>query len=169
MVDPLPPPPTKTTPTDEEDEAADLARHREAIREGVSAAIPSMLISLAIGLVVLIPMIYLMRDALTAAEAALKDGAEVSYEPYMPSTLFVMFGAIFGLFSGWRMTTSTGLTGRPAWLIGAAGVAALLAVGAVVGLLFFSPAIPIMFWVTLAVLALAALVGISVFTLWGVG
>jgi hypothetical protein len=168
MVDPVVAPQAKSTSTDEE-EATNLARHREAIREGISAAIPSMLISLAIGAVLLLPMIYLMRDTLTAAEEGLKDGTEVSYEPYMPGTLFAMFGGLFGLVSGWRMTTSTGLTGRPAWTIGASGIMVLLAFGAVAGLLSFAQAIPIMFWVCLAVLAVVALVGISYFTLWGAG
>lgn len=158
-----------TGEVDTEQDAIDLAREREAMREGVSAAIPSMLKSLAVGAVILLPMVFFMRAALTAAEAALKDGTEVSYEPYMPAILFAMFGGVFGLASGWRMTMTSGLTGRYAWLIGAAGAAALILLGAIAGVLFYSGAIPVMFWVSLAVVAVTALVGMTVFTLWGAG
>lgn len=158
-----------TGEVDTEQEAVDLAWEREAIREGMSAAVPSMLKSLGVGMVILLPMIFFMRAALTAAEAALKDGAEISYEPYMPGTLFAIFGGVFGLVSGWRMTMTSGLTGRYAWLIGAAGVGALILLGAIAGILLYSGAIPVMFWVCLAVVAVTALVGMTVFTLWGAG
>ncbi|MBN2560760.1 MAG: hypothetical protein JXQ75_07515 [Phycisphaerae bacterium] len=157
---------TRPSKAKEIDEATLIARQREAMREGLATAVPSMITSLVIGAVLLVAVVYLMRSPVSAAHEVLVAGGDVGYAPYMPLTLFAMFGGAFGALAGWRMVSTSGLAGWTTWLVGLAAVLVLTLVGAGAAAVVFPQAIPMLFWAGLAIQALAALAGITFFTRW---
>lgn len=149
------------------DDAPDHDIYREAIREASGVAIRSACIWLPIAGAILVAGLYAQQKPLIAADEILADkAADYWQEAFMPAILFGFFGAAYGLFLGWRTTSACGMVGWPAWIIGAAATFALALIGIVGSLLIYPGAIPMMLWISLALMIVASLGGVSYFTLW---
>src|SRR5438132_1429253 len=99
-------------------------RAAEAMREAVAVATKSAAIWVAVGAVAMVIMVYLLQEAIMAAEDAYRRPNGEWYHGAGPGLMFAIVGFGFGCLLGWRITASAGLAGSPAWRIGA--VATLL-------------------------------------------
>lgn len=150
-----------------DDDAAGRDIYREAIREASGVAIRSACSWLPIAGTILVAGLYAQQQPFIAADKIFADGAGDHWdEAFMPAILFAMFGAAFGLFLGWRMTSICGMIGWPAWIIGAAATLALALIGVVGSLLLYTGVLPMMLWLSLAMMIVAGLAGVSYHTLW---
>ncbi len=135
--------------------------------EGLAVAARSSVISLVIGAVLLFITIKLMRKAVLAADNLLHKGqGDFWMEMLMPSVLFAIFGALFGAAVAWRVSARTSLGGG-LMCCAAGAIGLLLAVtGAISGTIVFGAAVPLMFWLCLGALTLAAIGGAFGYTIW---
>ena len=149
------------------DDATGRDIYREAIREASGVAIRSACSWLPIAGAILVAGLYAQQQPFIAADEILTDrAADYWQEAFMPAVLFGFFGAAFGLFLGWRITSACGMAGWPAWIIGAAATFALAVIGVVGSLLIYPGVIPMMLWISLAFMIVAGLSGVSYYTLW---
>ncbi len=157
-----------TSPNKADAEVDDLARERfrQAVREGTGVAIRTACLWLPIAGAVLVAGLALAEDAFKAADENLADRGEFWQESFMPLVLFLMFGACAGLSLGWRIAGRSGLVGRPAMLVGAVAVAALLLVGVIGVAVIYESGIPDMAWLSLACMEAAALGGVAIFAMY---
>lgn len=156
------PPPESTA----EDERKAIERERVILREAGTITARTALLWSAVGIAVLIVVIQAMRASLVSADELFHGGGLHWDHALMPSVLFGLFGAVFGALLGWRMTSSSGLTGVLAWRIGAAAIALFVLAGGVTSLFVFSGTVPVTLWVSLFAMTLAALGTMSIFTTW---
>lgn len=156
------PPPESTV----EDEQKALECEREILREAGTITARTALLWSAVGIAVLIVLIQAMRASLVSADELFHGGGLHWDYALMPSVLFGLFGAGFGAFLGWRMTSSSGLTGVLAWWIGAAAIALFVFAGGGAARFIFSGTAPVALWVSLFAMTLAALGTMSIFTTW---
>lgn len=150
-----------------DDDATGRDIYREAIREASGVAIRSACGWLPIAGTILVAGLYMQQKPFIAADKILADKAgDYWQEAFMPTILFAIFGAAFGLFLGWRMTGTCGMIGWPAWIIGATATLALAVIGIVSSLFIYPGVIPMMLWLSLALMSIAGLAGVSYHTLW---
>ena len=149
------------------EDASGRDTYREAIREASGVAIRSACCWLPLAGAILVAGLYAEQKPFIAADKILTDKAgDFWQQAFMPIILFAIFGAAFGLFLGWRMTSTCGMVGWPAWIIGAAATLALAVIGVVGSLFVYPEGIPMMAWMSLALMIVAGLAGVSYYALW---
>lgn len=147
-------------------QAASGAEHDD-LREAVPSAVRSMLPWLVIAAVLLpLGLLAMKRPILAANQLLLRGGDAYWGSCWMPPILFGFFGLIFGGVVGWRISSGAGLTGTPAWLVGALAAVLLLVVGWLTATSLFSPAIPAVCWISLGATTVGSLLGVSAFAFW---
>ena len=156
-------PPQEPTP---EDERKAIERERVILREAGTITARTALLWSALGIAVLIAVIQAMRASLVSADELFRGGGFQWDHALMPSVLFGLFGGAFGAWLGWRMTSSSGLTGVLAWRIGAAAIALFALSGGITSLFVFSGTVPVSLWLSLFAMTRAALGTMSIFTTW---
>ncbi|HKQ46558.1 MAG TPA: hypothetical protein VJZ71_00640 [Phycisphaerae bacterium] len=149
-----------------EDEQKAMERERVILREAGTITARTALLWSAVGIAVLIAVIHAMRASLVSADELFHGGGLHWDHALMPSVLFGLLGAAFGALLGWRMTSSSGLTGVLAWRIGAMAIAFFVLAGGVTSLFIFSGTVPVTLWLSLFAMTLAALGTMSIFTTW---
>jgi hypothetical protein len=145
-------------------EAKDAGATGEMLRASLSVGLCSMLISLAIGGVLVVAVVSQSGPVVRAAEEL--RSVSSFRTPRAPIVLAAMMGGVFGYVAGWRLTEKAGVVGWVAWAVGAAGVG-LLVVIAAVSFRFFCPGpLPEVLWACLVFMGFMGLLGITRWTLW---
>jgi hypothetical protein len=129
-----------------------------AFRCGLWVSIPGA-IGLCFGL-------DLMKPALKAA-AALSDDTGFWREMGWSLLLFGLYGAVLGAAIAWRVTSASGVGGVGAWVVAGGnlilvGLTAIVASQAVI----FAGNVPFTCWTGLGLLAVGAVVGVYLTSLW---
>jgi len=152
---------TQWTDDDDGGTVVDDSRQRAAMREAIGVATKASLISVALGSAAVAIALYLLRDAITAAQQVkdMRDSAG-------PALLLTLLGVGVGSLIGWRIASSAGLVGPAAWLIGVVGVAIVTAVAIVAAFALFPAGVPTMCWISIGVMVIGALPAVSYFCLW---
>jgi len=144
----------------------DPSRDQMDLIEGFLAGCRSSLACMVVGAILLPLMLLALRPALLASDKLFVLDSDHWSESYMPTVLFAVFGAGFGVLLGWRLSASASLSGGATWLITGVAVAALIVVGVCSASLIFAGGIPTMCWIGLCALGLATACAIYLFSLW---
>ena len=148
------------------DERTLEARDREMLRAGLMVAVRSLAVSMVLGGIVLLVLMYLLKSSFAAGEQLLKGKAEDWYEAQMPAILLALAGAGIGVFAGWRVTSSGGVAGWPGWVVGFLGVALLCVIGVAGALAFYPAPAPFTVWIGLGAMAVTTMLALTFYTLW---
>ncbi len=161
--------PAPYKPTDDIDVEADpvlLAREKAAMREGMAVAAKSAAGWVPIAGAVLILGYYLARSTFKAADHIFEDAGTEWDQAMWPSAMFGIFGLAYGALIGWRISTTSGLVGGPAWKIGAAAVIAVAVIGVIGALFIHTEKLPILIWLSSGVMLIGAMGSITFFSKW---
>lgn len=148
------------------DEKEIAARERAMLREGLAVAVRTMAISSVLGGAALLAAVYYLEPSFAASEEILRGKGHGWFNAQMPAVLIGLLGAAFGVFAGWRLDSSGGIMGWPGWIIAAAGVLAVAAVGAAGAAVFYAPPIPFTLWIALGAMVVTAMLALTFYTLW---
>jgi hypothetical protein len=136
------------------------------LQEAIPVAIRSTLPWLLAGAVFLAVGVLIMKGSILAGESLLRQTSGAYWYAWVPAILFGFYGIVFGGAIGWRTSSASGLTGAPAWAIGALCTLLLALAGVLTAALVFPHTIPTLFWVDTGVMSAGSLLGVSVFALW---
>lgn len=138
--------------------------YREAIREGSAVAVKSAMIWTPLSAVLLLLGFKLSGGTFLAAEHIFEDAGTEWDSAFWPAALYGLFGLGFGSLIGWRIGSSSGLVGGPAWRIGTAAVLILCLMGVLGAMLIFDEGLPKLLWISTGLLAAAAIAAVTYFS-----
>lgn len=156
-------------PTEDVDVDADpvlAAREKAALREGTVVAVKSAAGCAVLSAAALLLGFYLSKSTFTAADHILKDAGDDWQQAFMPAALFGMFGLAFGALIGWRISTTSGLAGGPAWRVGAGAVVIVSLIGIIGATFIHTESLPKLVWISSGVMAAGALGSVTFFAKW---
>jgi len=175
----MPPPsartPQPTTPAepmeDSESESAvreklsELVETLKVLRPAILSAARIMAIAVVVATPLLVGGLYLLRMALAGIMELTGGAADPARFFLVFAILAAVFGVVFGFTSGHRLVNKSGLLGWPAWVVGMAGILALMVCGSVAARTLFPEGAPQTVSFCLFVVGLMSMLGISFFTL----
>lgn len=126
---------------------------------GLTSAGLAALLCLVPAILVLVLGLRMLKPALLAAAKLRGDMTGAFWqESFMPSVLFMIFGAVFGGLVGWLIHARASLPTGLSWLVGGVAIVLLAVAGIITASAMFTAGIPGVCWMNLALMSVAATV-----------